>query len=319
MKNKNSIDITIVVPVFNEKDNISILCERVILACEGLNRAFEILIVDDGSIDGTYEILKGLHAQDNRIRVVRFRRNCGQTAAMAAGFEFARGEVIVSMDGDLQNDPGDIPQLLAKLNEGYDVVAGWRKDRKDKFWTRRLPSMVANRIISLVTGVLIHDNGCSLKAYRASVIKGVRLYGELHRFIPAMATLTGARTTEIVVNHYSRQFGKSKYGISRVWRVILDIVTVKMIIGFAARPALWFGLLSFPFIVVGLLVLLIAGFHYLGTFVDEWMVSSTTALLVIFLGAHLLSMGLIAELFVKTGDYRPHKSLYPTLKELKVD
>jgi glycosyltransferase involved in cell wall biosynthesis len=319
MSGKEPPALSIVVPVYNERENVGLLYERIVHACGGMDPRFEVVFVDDGSDDDTYEKLADLHRRDQRVRVVRFRRNFGQTAAMSAGFEHARGNIIVSMDGDLQNDPKDIPRLLDKLSEGYDVVVGWRKDRKDKFWNRKLPSIVANFLIGLVTGIRIHDNGCSLKAYRASVIKGVRLYGEMHRFIPAMATLTGATTSEIIVSHHARRFGKSKYGIGRVWRVVLDIMTVKMIVGFSARPALWFGILSFPFITGGLFILAIAGFHYMGRSLDEWTVLSTTAFLFLFLGAHLLSMGFIAELFVKTGDYSPQKSLNPTLGELEVN
>lgn len=232
---------------------------------------------------------------------------------MAAGFEHALGKVIISMDGDLQNDPTDIPIFLNKLDEGYDIVCGWRKDRKDKFLSRRLPSVIANWIIGLMTGVRIHDNGCSLKAYRASVIKNVALYGDMHRFIPAMSTLAGARITEIVVHHHPRRFGKSKYGIGRVWRVILDIITVKMVTGFASRPGLWFGTLSFPCMILGLSTLLFAGSRYLGRMTDPWMVVSTVGFLFLLLGAHLLSLGIIAELLVRTGDYIPSRSLNPTI------
>jgi len=260
--------------------------------------------------------LHRIHNQDGHVKVVRFRKNYGQTLAMAAGFEHAQGEVLISMDGDLQNDPADIPRLLAKLEEGYHVVCGWRKERKDKLMSRRIPSVVANWLIGKITGVPIHDNGCSLKAYQASIIKNVTLYGELHRFIPAMSTLTGARIAEIEVNHHQRRFGRSKYGIGRVWRVALDIITVKMIISFASRPALWFGLLGFPLLLLGTCTLLVAGGMYFDQFLEGWMVMSTVSFLVLFLSGHLLSIGIIGELCMKTGDYLPKSTLGSTPRAL---
>ena len=229
--------LSIVVPVYNEEENVRMLFDRIQAVCETIGEAYEVLFVDDGSYDETFTVLSELSEQKPELRVVRFEKNAGQTAAMAAGFEFAQGQRIISMDGDLQNDPADIPKLLEKLDEDYDLVCGWRKKRQDKFLTRRVPSIVANWIIGKVTGVPIHDNGCSLKAYRASVIKQVPLYGEMHRFIPAMSTVVGARIAEIVVTHHPRRFGESKYGLSRVWRVMLDIIAFKFIISvFAARP-----------------------------------------------------------------------------------
>ena len=229
--------LSIVVPVYNEEDNVRLLFEKIQTVCETIGEAYEVLFVDDGSKDKTFAVLSELSKQAPQSVVIQFKKNAGQTAAMAAGFEFARGQRIISMDGDLQNDPSDIPKLLEKLDEGYDLVCGWRKERQDKFLTRRVPSIVANWIIGKVTGVPIHDNGCSLKAYRASVIKQVSLYGEMHRFIPAMSTVAGARITEIVVAHHPRRFGKSKYGLGRVWRVMLDIIAFKFIISvFTSRP-----------------------------------------------------------------------------------
>ncbi len=229
--------LSIVVPVYNEEENVRPLFEKIQAVCEAIGETYEVLFVDDGSHDKTFAVLSELSKQEPQLIVVQFQKNAGQTAAMAAGFEYAQGQRIISMDGDLQNDPTDIPKLLQKLDEGYDLVCGWRKDRQDKFLTRRVPSIVANWIIGKVTGVPIHDNGCSLKAYRASVIKQVSLYGEMHRFIPAMSTVVGARIAEIVVTHHPRRFGKSKYGLGRVWRVMLDIIAFKFIISvFAQRP-----------------------------------------------------------------------------------
>ena len=218
--------LSIVVPVYNEEENVRPLYEKIRAVCESIGRTYEVLFVDDGSQDNTFEVLSELRSQELHLVVIRFQENAGQTAAMAAGFEFAQGERIISMDGDLQNDPADIPQLLEKLEEDYDLVCGWRRERQDKFWTRRVPSVAANWIISKVTGVAIHDNGCSLKAYRAEVIKQVPLYGEMHRFIPAISTVVGARITEMVVKHHPRRFGTSKYGLSRIWRVILGYFSI---------------------------------------------------------------------------------------------
>ena len=240
--------LSIVVPVYNEEENVRPLFEKIQAVCAEIGMPYEVLFVDDGSSDDTFAMLSALHAEFSRarleipvsrrgsLRVIRFEKNAGQTAAMAAGFEYARGEYIVSMDGDLQNDPVDIPRMLRELDRGYDLVCGWRKERQDKFWTRRVPSVAANWIIARLTGIPIHDNGCSLKAYRASVIKRVPLYGEMHRFIPLMSRLAGAIVTEVEVTHHPRRFGESKYGLGRVWRVLLDIMAfVLILISFPIR------------------------------------------------------------------------------------
>ena len=297
---RERLALSIVVPIFNEEESVFPLYRAIRAVCDSLNRSFEIIFVDDGSQDQSFGHLVQIHESDPRVKVVQFRKNYGQTAAMSAGFRAARGKVVVSMDGDLQNDPADIPSILAKLEEGYDVVCGWRKNRKDKLISRKIPSRIANWLIGKITGVPIHDNGCSLKAYRREVIKRVALYAELHRFIPAMSTLTGARITEIVVHHHARPFGKSKYGISRVWRVFLDLFLVKMLTGFAARPALWFGTWSFLVVVLGLGCLL--GPLVMGI---SGVVLSTVAFLFLCLAGHLLVMGILGEVIVNTGDYRP--------------
>jgi glycosyltransferase involved in cell wall biosynthesis len=312
---KETPKLSVVVPVYNEQDCVVRLYDALIEVCDAVDLLYELVFVDDGSHDDTYPTLQRLHASDRRIRVVRFRKNYGQTAAMAAGFQYARGEVIVSMDGDLQNDPVDIPTLVMKLEEGFDVVCGWRKNRQDKLWTRRVPSLVANWLIGRITGVRIHDNGCSLKAFRGTVIKNVALYGEMHRFIPAMATLVGARITEVVVNHHPRRFGKSKYGLGRIWRVALDIITVKLISGFASRPGLWFGIPSVVCFILGLLGLFVAS-AYSASDVEEWTVLSAIVFLSFLLSAHLFTMGIIGELSVKTGDYRPQKTLESTVTSI---
>ena len=308
----SGMDLSIVIPIYNEEECVSALYASLRIVCDRLSLNCELIFVDDGSTDATYGLICKLRDNDPIVRVIKFRKNYGQTAAMAAGFDFAKGRIIVSMDGDLQNDPSDISRLIDKIEEGYDVVCGWRKNRKDKFLSRRVPSIAANWIIGKVTGVKIHDNGCSLKAFRSSIIKNVPLYGEMHRFIPAMSILTGARIAEIVVNHHPRRFGKSKYGIGRVWRVILDIITVKMLTGFASRPSLWFGLLSLPIMILALLAFFIAGGLYLAEFVGGWMVLSTVGFLLIFLSVHLISMGIVGELSMKTGDYLPVKGISQT-------
>ncbi len=297
--------LSIVVPIYNEEECVQPLYEAIRTACEQNGQSYEIVFADDGSQDRTFELLQQLHQQNPGVTVIRFRKNFGQTAAMAAGFRAARGQVIISMDGDLQNDPSDIPRLLTKIEEGFDVVCGWRKERKDKFLSRRFPSLIANWLIGKITGVAIHDNGCSLKAYRASIIKRVALYSELHRFIPAMATLSGARIAELIVTHHPRKFGKSKYGISRAWRVFLDLFSVKMVTGFASRPALWFGTLAIPGALLGSLSLF-------GMFFSEGIgiVFPATAFLLFALTGHLLTMGILGEMILYAGDYRPEQMIW---------
>ncbi|WP_342349195.1 glycosyltransferase family 2 protein [uncultured Nitrospira sp.] len=297
--------LSIVVPIYNEEECVHPLYEAIRTACERNGQSYEIVFADDGSKDRTYELLEDIHRKNSEVTVIRLRKNFGQTAAMAAGFRAARGHVIISMDGDLQNDPSDIPQLLAKIAEGYDVVCGWRKERKDKFLSRRFPSLIANWLIGKITGVAIHDNGCSLKAYRASIIKRVALYSELHRFIPAMATLSGARITELVVTHHPRIFGKSKYGISRAWRVFLDLFLVKMVTGFAARPALWFAILAIP-------GALLAVLSFVGMVFSETIgiVFPATTFLLCALTGHLLTMGMLGEMILYSGDFRPDQMIW---------
>jgi glycosyltransferase involved in cell wall biosynthesis len=296
---KDTPTVSIVVPVYNEEESVLPLYERIRVACDSLDGVCELIYVDDGSRDGSFNILRQIHLQDARVRVVRFRKNFGQTAAMAAGFDYARGAIIVSMDADLQNDPADIPKLLAKLNEGYDVVCGWRRDRQDNTLTRTIPSIVANWVISKICGVRIHDSGCSLKAYRASVVKRLTLYGEMHRFIPAMALLVGARIGEVVVRHHPRRFGRTKYGLSRIWKVFLDLFAVKMLVTFAPRPAVWFGLLSLPFwlgSLIGCSALALLAATGDGS---PLVVVGTTTLLLAATALHLVSMGVLAEAAVE--------------------
>ena len=238
--------LSVIVPLYNEEESVLPLYNAIASRLQAIKVEYEIILVNDGSSDSTFERSKWLAGQDKRIRIIKFRRNYGQTPAMAAGIDYARGKILVTMDGDLQNDPADIARLLEKINEGYDVVVGWRHNRQDKLITRRIPSRIANWIIGKVTGVPIKDNGCSLKAYRAEVIRNVPLYSEMHRFIPAMSSLVGARITEIKVRHHPRRYGASKYGLSRIYKVLLDLLTVKTLMSFTSRPLLCFGILALP-------------------------------------------------------------------------
>ncbi len=304
-------------PVLNEEENLPILHQRLteVLAGNGYN--YEIIIVDDGSTDRSFDIMQELQAQDDRLRVVRFRRNYGQTAAFAAGFDRARGDVVITMDADLQNDPADIPALMAKMAEGYDVVSGWRVDRQDRFLDRRLPSIVANRLIGWTTGVRIHDYGCSLKAYRRDVLTDVRLYGELHRFIPALAHAAGARVTEIPVSHHPRRYGKAKYGLSRTLKVILDILAVRFLMSYSTRPIHIFGLLGlFSFLagVVILLYLAVVRLFLLQPVADRPLM--LLGILLTMLGVQLVTSGLLAEMVTRTYFESQDKPIYTVREEL---
>jgi glycosyltransferase involved in cell wall biosynthesis len=299
-------DLSIVVPLYNEEDSLRPLYAAITNAVAPLGISFEIVFVDDGSSDGTVRVADEIARADPRVCLVKFRRNYGQTPAMAAGIAQASGEVIVTMDGDLQNDPSDIGNLLRKIDEGYDIVVGWRFERQDKLLSRKIPSRIANRLIARVTGVPIKDNGCSLKAYRASLIKKIPLYSEMHRFIPAMASIAGPRIAEIKVQHHARQFGKSKYGLSRIYKVLLDLMVIKTVASFTARPVLWFGMLSLPM----LLVAAIAFAWSLVTFISDGTLSLPIAGCgVIFLSSAIILMGsgAIGELVYKLGDMREHE------------
>ncbi len=301
------MDVSIVVPLYNEEESVGALYEEVRAAADRLGREWELLLIDDGSTDATVDRLRTICARDSRVRAVRFRRNYGQTAALQAGFDHALGEVVITLDGDLQNDPGDFGLLLATLDEGYDVVSGWRRDRKDKMLSRRVPSQVANWLIGALTGVDIHDNGCTLKAYRADVVKRARLYAEMHRFLMPMMALSGSRWKEVVVHHRARRFGHSKYGISRIWKVFLDLLTIKMLLGFTTRPAKWFALLSAPFLAGALLALAASVYIQLSLSPGEKypLVFPSITLLFVFAFSHLVILGVFSELVVRVGDFRP--------------
>jgi glycosyltransferase involved in cell wall biosynthesis len=295
-------DISVVVPLYNEEDSVGILHRRISDALQHANLDYEILFVNDGSRDGTLERAEAIAAGDPRLRVVEFRANYGQTPAMAAGIDLALGRVIATMDGDLQNDPADIPKMYAGIDDDTDMVVGWRKNRQDKLITRKIPSWIANRLIGKVTGVPIRDNGCSLKLYRASVIKRVPLYAEMHRFIPAMASLAGARVKEVAVTHHARQFGASKYGLSRTYKVLLDLLSIKTIIGFAQRPLLWFGLLALPCIVASLAALVAAVMPLFSPQGQLILPFAGTGLLFGALAFFLILGGAVAELVYATGN-----------------
>lgn len=306
------VDLTVSIPIFNERENIPLLLAELRPVLNGLGRSYEILFVDDGSEDGSFEVIREFALQDKRIRALRFRRNVGQTAALDAGFKESRGEVIVTMDGDVQNDPADIPKLLHAMDEGdYDIVSGWRRDRKDRFLTRRLPSSIANRLISKITSVRLHDYGCTLKAYRREVAKHFNLYGEMHRFIPALGRFVGATITEVPVNHRPRRHGKSKYGLSRVMRVILDLITVKFFQGYMTQPIKVIGRLGILFFLIAFGSL---GYVIFDRFVfGQDMTNSPffyLSILGFFSGLQLVTIGLLSEILIRTYYESQNKPTY---------
>lgn len=293
--------LSVVIPVYNEEENIAPLLSGLEKSLTPLGKSFEVIIVDDGSRDQTLTKLKSLKPRYPWLRIVVLRRNFGQSAAFTAGIDHARGEIIVTMDGDLQNDPSDIPKLLAKIEEGYDVVSGWRRTRKDPFLSRKLPSRLANFLISRLTKVKLHDYGCSLKAYRAEVIKGLTIYGELHRFIPALVSLGGARVTEIEVKHHPRRYGHSKYGLSRTYRVLLDLLLVLFFRKFATKPLHIFGLTGGIMLLFGFLIESYLSFLkiFLGQKIGHRPLLLLGVLLILA-GINLLGTGLLAELVIRT-------------------
>jgi glycosyltransferase involved in cell wall biosynthesis len=297
--------LSVIVPFFNEEDSIRPLHAAIVEALTPLGIDFEMVFVDDGSSDSTIAIATALAESDERVRVVKFRRNYGQTPAMAAGIEHARGDILVTMDGDLQNDPADIEHFLAKIDEGFDIVVGWRYNRQDKLISRKIPSKIANWLIGNVTGVPIKDNGCSLKAYRASLIKAIPLYSEMHRFIPAMASIAGPRIAEIKVRHHARKFGRSKYGLSRVYKVLLDLLVIKTVTSFTAQPLLWFSLLSLPAILFALTAFAFTAYSLLSEGTLSLPIAGSGLL---FFASAIISMcsGALAELVYKVGDVHTH-------------
>ena len=294
--------LSIVVPLYNEEESVDALVETIGKALAPFPHPYEILLVDDGSTDRTWAAIERLRQKFPQIRGIKFRKNFGQTSAMAAGFEHSRGAILVTMDGDLQNDPTDIPMLIEKMEEGYELVSGWRKNRKDH-WSRVIPSKVANWIISTTTGVRLHDYGCSLKAYKAECIKPIKAYGEMHRFLPVLASMTGARVTEVVVTHHARKFGQSKYGLDRIFKVFNDIFSIILIVKFSTVPLLGFSLCALPFLALtvffGSLSVLSVAFTWTAGKSLAFILSAAFSLMGMF---HFIALGIIAEIVVGTSD-----------------
>jgi glycosyltransferase involved in cell wall biosynthesis len=311
MKTTQRPDISVVIPVFNESENLEELHRELVAALEKTGRPFEVILIDDGSTDSSWAVLRSLQHKDGRVKLICLRRNFGQTAALAAGFDHARGGIIVSLDADLQNDPNDIPSLIQKIEEGYDIVSGWRRRRKDKFLTRRVPSTIANTLISRLTRVRLHDYGCTLKAFRSEVIKNVKLYGELHRFIPAIASQLGVRISEVEVNHRLRKHGKSKYSIFRFTKVILDMLTVKFLLSYSTRPLQIFGLLGLGSGLLGFIISLWLSYQRL---VLKISVANRPLLLLgvllIVIGIQFITLGLMAEIMVRAYHESSGKTIY---------
>ncbi|HEY3309663.1 MAG TPA: glycosyltransferase family 2 protein [Desulfuromonadaceae bacterium] len=305
------MDLSVVVPIYNEQDNIHELYQAISKALDSSSDNYEIIMVDDGSTDSSFAQLNDLAQKDARLKVIRLRRNFGQTAAMSAGFDAAAGTIIIPMDGDLQNDPADIPRLVDKLKEGYDVVSGWRKNRKDTFITRKIPSMLANALISSLTQVHLHDYGCTLKAYRREVLEAINLYGEMHRFVPALASQIGAKVAELPVNHLPRLHGKSKYGISRTLRVVLDLMTVKFLLSYSTKPIQLFGKWGIYTLLAGfgsgVMTIYMKVFEHLSMNRNPLLI--LTAFL-LFMGVQFIVMGLLGELNARTYFESQSKPIY---------
>jgi glycosyltransferase involved in cell wall biosynthesis len=305
-------ELSVVIPIFNEAPNLEPLYREFAETLTAWGHPYELIFVDDGSSDESFAILEKLQARDRNVRVVQFRRNFGQTAAFAAGFALARGRLIATADGDLQNDPHDIPALVGRIDQGFDIVCGWRKVRKDPWLTRRLPSTLANRLISWATGVRLNDYGCSLKVFRAEVVKPLRLYGEMHRFLPALASEMGVRIAEVPVNHRARVHGRSKYGISRTIRVVLDLLTVKFLVSYSTRPLQIFGLFGLTFGALGAALLsYLAVSRLLGqSSLTERTATVLFGILLVFAGLQLVTLGLLAEMQARTYHESQGKPVY---------
>ncbi|MFT5260350.1 MAG: glycosyltransferase involved in cell wall biosynthesis [Saprospiraceae bacterium] len=308
---KPDLDISVVLPVYNEEDNIVEMHAEIDAAMKSMGKSYEIIFVDDGSKDETLARLVSVQEQDPNTVVVEFRRNFGQTAAMAAGFDFARGEIIITMDADRQNDPLDIPKLVDKINEGYDLVSGWRHQRQDGLWLRLIPSKIANKLISKTTDVKLNDYGCSLKAFRWEVAKQLSMYGEMHRFIPAIASWIGVKIAEVKVNHRARVAGVSKYGISRTFRVILDLMTVKFLMHYSQRPLQFFGAIGMVSTSIGLLIGLTLSFQkiFMGLSIGDRPIL-LLAVLLVFIGLQFITAGLVAEMITRTYHESQDKPIY---------
>ncbi len=308
-----SLDLSVVIPIYNEGESLPELMTELTRVLAELGKRYEILAIDDGSRDDSVQVLRRLQADEPNLKIVCLRRNFGQTAAFAAGFDLSRGEVVITIDADGQNDPADIPRLLTKMDEGYDIVSGWRTRRKEPFFSRRLPSIVANRMISQATEVRLHDYGCSLKAYRHDVVKNIHLYGELHRFIPALASRYGVRVAEVPVNDRPRRHGRTKYGLSRTLRVLLDLITVSFLLGYASRPMQLFGLIGLASGILGTVIglylaslKLVYGYRYpIG---DRPLLM--LAVLLVIIGVQFVVMGLLGEVVIRTYHEAQDKPIY---------
>jgi glycosyltransferase involved in cell wall biosynthesis len=310
--------VSVIIPVFNEEESLPELYQELRALFDSEPWEGEAIMVDDGSSDRSAAVIARLSELDERVRLVRFARNFGQTAAILAGIDHATGDVLIPMDADLQNDPADIPGLLVKIEEGYDVVSGWRKNRKDRLLSRRVPSRLANRLISRWTDVPLNDYGCTLKAYRATALKGEQLYGEMHRFIPVYASWRGGRITELVVNHRPRRFGRSKYGLGRTFKVLIDLITVKFLSGYTTKPAYLFGGIGFTVIGVGVALALGSVIEWLT--VNTWQHKMTIMMLATFFvtnGVLLLCIGLLAELVVRIYHGQGHRKTYVLAKDIR--
>jgi glycosyltransferase involved in cell wall biosynthesis len=311
MDPKEPLSLSIVVPVLNEEKNLSELYEEITTSSKGLNLSYEIIFVDDGSWDLSFPVLRGIQKEDPKVKVIRLRKNFGQTAALSAGFDYAKGEVIITLDADLQNDPQDFALLLEKIREGYDIVSGWRKKRKDRLLTRRIPSAIANWLISKITHIRLHDFGCTLKAFRKEVVKNINLYGELHRFIPAIASNIGVSIAEVEVNHRPRKHGKSKYTVFRFVKVILDLLTVKFLLSYSTRPLQIFGVFGLASGVVGFLIGLYLSYQRLILKVGiSGRPLLLLAILLIVIGIQFITLGLLAEIMVRAYHESVDKRIY---------
>ena len=312
-------ELSVILPVFDERDNLQVLYGEVVQTLEALASRYEVLFVDDGSTDGSREVLAEIQSHDEHVRVIELRRNFGQTAALTAGFDFAVGDIVITMDADGQNDPKDIPLLLSEIERGLDMACGWRYERKENFWLRRLPSLVANQIISWTTGIKLHDYGCTLRAMRQEVVSDLHLYGEMHRFIPAIASWMGIRLGEVKVNHRSRRAGKSKYGLSRVFRVVLDLLTVKFLLSFSSRPIQFFGGIGLVSGGAGVTLLLWLGLEKI--LIGKVLADRPIVLLAIFLtlaGMQFITVGLLAEMQARIYHESQKKPIY-TIRKVLVD
>jgi len=310
------LEISIVIPVYDEEENIKDLYAKLGEVLPSITESYEIIFVDDGSTDNSFNILKEINKKDEKVKAIKFRRNFGQTAAISAGFDYSKGDVIITMDGDLQNDPGDIPLLLEKINEGYDVVSGWREDRKDPLFTKKLPSKFSNWLASKLTGVKLHDFGCTLKAFRREVMENIDLYGEMHRYIPALASWMGVSIAEVKVRHRPRQHGKTKYGITRLMRGMLDLITVKFLLSYSTRPLQLFGIPGvisfFAGFVIGAYLTIGRLFFGMGL-ADRPLL--LLAVLLVFLGVQFITMGLLGEVIARTYYEAQGKPIY-AVKEI---